>query len=194
MVHSLLEEIAVRRDHRSTKLTYADYLAFPDDGLRHEIINGKHYVTPAPATRHQRISLRLAQLIKNYLDENPVGELFIAPFEVLLSDHDIVEPDLLFLSTARAHFLTSQNLQGPPDLVVEILSPGTRRRDQGLKRNRYERLGVDEYWLVDPVQNAVVVHRRGTTGFEQLVRLSPPAVLTTPLLSGLELPLDRVFA
>lgn len=193
MVHSLLEETVVEPRHRSTKLTYADYLALPDDGLRHEIIEGKHYVTPSPVTRHQRISLRLAQLIQNYLDAHPVGELFIAPFDVLLSNHDIVEPDLLFLSTARAHFLTSKNLQGPPDLVVEILSPGTRRRDKGLKRNLYERVGVEEYWLIDPDQDEVMVHRRGTTGFEHVVRLSRAEVLTTPVLPGLDLPLERVF-
>jgi Uma2 family endonuclease len=194
MVHSLLQEIAVRRDHRSTKLTYADYLSFPDDGLRHEIIDGKHYVTPSHVTRHQRISLRLGHLIQTYLDGHPVGELFIAPFDVLLSEHDILVPDLVFLSTASAQFLTSKNLQGPPDLIVEILSPGTRRRDQGLKRNRCERLGVQEYWLIDPDQDAVVVHRRGASGFDQVVRLSGSDLLTTPLLPGLELPLDRVFA
>lgn len=194
MVHSLLKEIAVEPGHRSTKLTYTDYLALPDDGLRHEIIDGKHYVTPSPVTRHQRISLRLSHLIQNYLDAHPAGELFTAPFDVLLSNHDIVVPDLLYLSTARAHFLTSKNLQGPPDLVVEILSPGTRRRDQGLKRNRYERLGVEEYWLIDPDQDAVLVHRRGTSGFDHVVRLSRADVLTTPLLPRLELPLVRVFA
>jgi Uma2 family endonuclease len=184
----------VERGHRRTKLTYADYLKLPDDGLRHEIIDGRHYVTPAPSTRHQRISLRLSYLIQSHLETNPVGELFTAPFDVLLSTHDILEPDLLFLSTARARFLTSKNLQGPPDLVVEILSPATRRRDQGLKRNRYERLGVEEYWLIDPDQDVVVVHRRGPTGFEQVVRLSRTDFLTTPLLPGFELPLDRVFA
>jgi Uma2 family endonuclease len=151
-------------------------------------------VTPSPVTRHQRISLRLAHLIQTYLDARPIGELFTAPFDVLLSDHDIVVPDLVFLSTARAQFLTSKNLQGPPDLVVEILSVGTRRRDQGLKRNRYERLGAVEYWLIDPDQDVVTVHRRGTSGFEHVVRLARADVLTTPLLPGLELPLERVFA
>lgn len=194
MVHSLLEEIAVERGHRRSKLTYADYLKLPDDGLRHEIIDGRHYVTPSPATRHQRISLRLSYLIQAYLETHPVGELFTAPFDVLLSNHDIVEPDLLFLSAGRAHLLTSKNLQGPPDLVVEILSPGTRRRDQGLKRNRYERLGVEEYWLIDPDQDSVVVHRRVTSGFEEVTRFSRSDLLTTPLLPGLELVLARVFA
>lgn len=194
MVHSLLEEARVERGHRRTKLTYADYLKLPDDGLRHEIIDGRHYVTPTPVTRHQRISVRVSYLIQQYLEAHSIGELFTAPFDVLLSTHDIVEPDLLFLSTARAHLLTSQNLQGAPDLVVEILSPGTRRRDKGLKRNRYERLGVEEYWLIDPDQNVVTVHRRGTSGFEHVVCVSRAEELTTPLLPGLELPLDRVFA
>ena len=96
----------MERGHHRTKLNYADYLALPDDGLRHEIIDGKHYVTPSPVTRHQRISLRLSHLIQQYLDAHPLGELFTAPFDVLLSDHDIVVPDLVFLSTTRARFLT----------------------------------------------------------------------------------------
>src|SRR5437870_9611706 len=88
-------------EKRANKLTYADYLQFPDDGLRHELINGEHYVTPPPTTRHQRISGNLFYLIRQYLETHPVGEVFYAPVDLLLSDFDVVEPDILFVSRER---------------------------------------------------------------------------------------------
>jgi Uma2 family endonuclease len=187
-------EPPVRPGHPSTKLTYADYELFPDDGLRHEIIDGEHYVTASPITRHQRISLRLLYLLQSYLETHAIGEVFHAPFDVLLSEIDIVVPDLVYLSKDRARFLTAKNLQGPPELVVEILSPSTRPRDERLKRDLYERVGVDEYWLVDPDGDTIVVYRRAGNAFEQPVRYTKGQVLTTPLLPDLELPLDRILA
>ena len=180
----------------STKLTYDDYVLLPDDGLRHEIIDGEHYVTASPATRHQRIAGSLYYLIRGHLEAHPAGEVFIAPFDVILSRFDVVEPDLIYLSRSRSHLLTEKNLQGAPDLAIEILSSSTRSRDERLKRDAYERTGVDEYWLVDPDEDAIVVFRRGAAGFQEPARLSKSSghPLTTPLLPGFELPLDKVFA
>jgi Uma2 family endonuclease len=184
----------VERERSSTKLTYADYVALPDDGLRHEIIDGEHYVTPSPATRHQRISLNLLYLLRGYLEVHPLGEIFGAPFDVLLSEFDIVVPDVLYLSRERARFLTEQNLQGPPDLVIEILSPSTRSRDERSKRNLYERVGVEEYWLVDPLRDVIHVYRRDETQrFAPPMRYARGDVLTTRLLPGLQLPVDNVL-
>jgi Uma2 family endonuclease len=194
MVQSAPQEVVVERQDSTTKLTYADYLRFPDDGLRHEIIDGEHYVTPSPATRHQRISRNLLHLIQTYLDTHPIGELFAAPFDALLSDFDIVVPDLLYLSNERARFLTSKNLQGPPDLVIEILSPSTRSRDRQLKHDLYERVGVQEYWVVDPEQDRVEIFRRHTGLFGESLAVPRTGAITTPLLPDFELPLDRVLA
>lgn len=181
--------------HSSTKLTYADYVLFPDDGLRHEIIEGEHYVTPSPSMRHQRISGRLFNLVQNYLNTHPTrGEVFFAPFDVLLSEFNVLEPDLGYISAARAQIIRLKNVQGAPDLVVEILSPSTRSRDQRLKRDVYERTGVDEYWVVDPDNDFVDVYRRMADKFGPLIRHSRDEILTTPLLPGLEIPLDEVFA
>ena len=194
MVQSVPLEVRVERRHSTTKLTYADYLRFPDDGLRHEIIDGEHYVTPSPATRHQRISRNLLYLIQNYLEAHPIGELFAAPFDALLSEFDIVVPDLLYLSNERAGFLTSKNLQGPPDLMIEILSPSTRSRDMQLKRDLYERVGVREYWVVDPEQDRVEIYRRTADSFGEPIFVARAEKLTTPLLPDFELPLNRVLA
>lgn len=179
--------------HSSTKLTYADYLLFPDDGLRHEIIDGEHFVTASPATRHQRVSQRLYHLIQTYLDAHPVGEALYAPYDVLLSKTDIVVPDLLYLSKERAGLITEKNLQGAPDLVIEILSPSTRPRDERLKRDLYERVGVEEYWLMDPERDVVCVYRRATSAFEEPREYTRGELLTTPLLPGLELPLHKIL-
>lgn len=180
--------------HSSTKLTYADYVLFPDDGLRHEIIEGEHHVTLAPTMQHQRISGNLYFLIRSYLEKQPIGEVFAAPCDVLLSETDILVPDLICISKQRSHLITSKNLQGAPDLAIEILSPSTRRRDQRLKRDVYERAGVEEYWLVDPERNLVEVCRRATGAFQEPLEYEKAQVLTTPLLPGLELPLDKILA
>lgn len=178
------------------KLTYDDFVLFPDDGKRHELIDGEHYETPSPNTKHQRISLHLVVMIGGWLEEHRVGRLFHAPYDVVLSLFDVVEPDLLYLSNERAaEVMTALHLQGAPELVVEINSRGIRSRDETIKRRLYERVGVSEYWCVDPELDVVRVYRRDRDRFTRPVELSREAgdILTTPLLPGLTLPLDRVF-
>src|SRR5438132_8145516 len=144
----------------SVKFTYDDVLCFPNDGKRHEIIDGEHYVTPSPNTKHQRTSRKLTVSLGNYLEQHPVGEMFAAPFDVVFSDLDVVEPDLIYISRERAGILTEQHVRGAPDLVVEILSPGTRKADETIKRKLYERFGVAEYWVVDPELDTIKIYRR----------------------------------
>jgi len=178
------------------KLTYDDFLLFPDDGMRHELIDGEHYVTPSPNTKHQTVSMTLAVLIGGWLERNPIGRIYHAPFDVVFSRFDVVEPDLLYLSNDRAaDVLTPQHVRGAPDLVIEIGSPGTRARDETKKRALYERTGVTEYWFVDPEIDVVRIYRRSGERFTRPVELSRETndVLTTSLLPGLELPLARLF-
>ncbi len=177
------------------KLTFEDYLLFPDDGKRHELIDGEHYMTPAPNTRHQAISMNLASEIRWYLRDHPVGRVLAAPVDVVLSEVDVVQPDLVFVSEERSRIVTEANLQGAPDLVVEILSPSTRRTDEVVKRKLYERFGVGEYWVVDPELESIKVYRSGRSGFRRAAKLSAEDdhTLTTPRLPGLALPLASVF-
>lgn len=187
--------MAIRETARH-KLTYEDYLLFPDDGNRHEILDGEHYVSPAPKPKHQRISIRMGSRLHLFVDDHHLGEVFAAPLDVLLSEHDIAQPDLLFISNERAAVLTENNVQGAPDLAIEILSTSTRWRDENLKLQRYQELGVREYWIVDPFLERVKVFRRNGGRFELAEELSVQAgdVLTTPLLPGLRLPLIEIFA
>lgn len=180
----------------SVKFTYEDFLHFPEDGKRHEIVDGEHYVTPAPTLNHQRVSVRLVGMLWSYLVQHPIGEIFTAPCDVVLSDLDVVEPDLLFVSHERAGILTAQHVRGAPDLVVEILSPGTRKTDEVTKRKLYERFGVQEYWVVDPELDAIKVYRRVEGAFVRVEELSAEAsdTLTTPLLPEWSAALSDIFA
>jgi Uma2 family endonuclease len=175
------------------KLTYEDFLRFPDDGLRHELIDGEHFVTPAPTLRHQRVIGRLYGAFYDYLRTRPIGEIFLSPADVVLSTHDIVEPDLLYVSQERSGILRPDAVHGPPDLAVEVLSPGTRRVDQRLKLALFDRAGVTEYWILDPDSNTATVYRRGQGGLAVVATLTEADSLTTALLPGLAIDLSGVF-
>ncbi len=181
------------RDIARRKLTYEDYVLFPEDGQRHEIIDGEHYVSPAPTPKHQRVSMRLSIRVGGFVEQRRLGEVFASPIDVLLSRHDVLQPDLLFISHERATILKDKNIQGAPDLVVEILSESTRKLDERLKLARYELLGVREYWIVDPLADRIHVFRPEGESFRKAAELSGGDVLTTPLLPGLEIPLQYLF-
>ena len=176
------------------KLTHADYLLFPDDGKRHELIDGEHFVTPSPRVKHQAVLQNLHLELAPFVRENRLGQLFVAPLDVILSEVDVVEPDLLFVSNERREIVQDW-IRGTPDLVIEILSPGSRRKDEILKRQLYERHGVSEYWLVDPEAETVKLYRLrdGVYGRPRLLQAQHRDRLSTPLLPGLELPLARIF-
>lgn len=181
---------------RGVKLTYDDFVHFPDDGLRHELIDGIHYVTPSPNITHQKLVGRLYLAIGSWLQTHPVGEVFLSLLDVVLSQFDVVEPDLLYVSHQRASsILTAANIRGTPELVIEIGSPGTRKRDETIKRELYERAGVHEYWFVDPDRKVVRVYRLDGSRFEEPIELTSERreVLTTPLIAGLELKLTEIF-
>lgn len=179
----------------SVRFTYEDFLLFPNDGKRHEIIDGDHFMTPAPNTKHQRVSGNLFNAIANFLKGRKSGEVFTAPFDVILSDEDIVEPDLLFVSAARSAIITDKNVHGPPDLVVEILSDGTRKTDEIVKRKLYERYGVREYWIVDPELETIKIYRLTDQSYVRAAELAREAneTLFTPLLPNFQMPLADLF-
>ena len=176
------------------KLTYADYARIPDDGLRHEIIDGEHYVSPSPSERHQRASAALLSLLWQHVRKRRLGHVYAAPFDVLLAVHDVVEPDIIFVSSQRAAIIGDDNIQGAPDLLIEVLSPSNRKRDQTLKRARYEALGVTEYWLVDPDAKHISVLRREAGQFVGVGVFGEGATVTSPLLPGLSVAVADVFA
>jgi len=178
--------------------TYGNLAALPDDHLRHELIDGEHLVTPSPNTLHQTISLNLVRVLLPYLDRHRLGEVRYAPFDVKLSLFTVLVPDLVYFTAERfARAVNEKHATAAPDLVVEILSPGTRRRDKGRKRAVYDREGVGEYWIVDPESRSITALRRpradaGLTDVTTLT-LDAGATLNSPLFPGLRIPLRDVF-
>ena len=182
--------------HSDRRLTYDDFLKFPDDGLRHEIIDGVHYVTAAPNLRHQDLIGRLYLALGNFLASHPgIGHAFLSPVDVIFTIHDVVEPDLVFVAADQRAIMTEKNIQGSPAIVVEVLSKSTRSRDERIKKELFERGGVREYWTVDPDRSQVIVHRRDSAGFDTRKPLAAAdeAVLTSPLLPGFSLSLRELF-
>jgi Uma2 family endonuclease len=191
-------EGGMQANAQKRRLTYDDFLLFPDDGMRHELIDGEHYVTPSPNLRHQELVGRLHFEIELYLRQTRgCGRVFVAPLDVVFTRWDVVEPDLLFVTDDQKEILTTNNVQGAPSLVIEVLSPSTRRTDEHAKRQLFERGGVREYWLVDPDAGNLTVYRRTAGGaLPMTCRLSAAAhdVLTTPLLPAFTLGLGDLFA
>lgn len=143
-------------DYQSpVKLGYEEYILFPSDGNRHEIIEGKHYMNPAPSTGHQSISQHLNYQLFQKVQLTKLGKVFAAPTDVQLSDHDVVEPDLIVLREPSSAQVAPSRIIGPPELLIEISSPSTKKYDQTLKRRLYEQHGVLEYWLVDVTEQQV---------------------------------------
>ncbi|MGH7206069.1 MAG: Uma2 family endonuclease [Nitrospiraceae bacterium] len=181
--------------HSHTRFTYEDYLLFPENGRRRELIDGEHYATPSPKTKHQKVSGTLFLLLGTHVKRSKVGYLFAAPTDVVLSDLDVVQPDLLFITAARASIVTENNIQGPPDLMIEILSETTRKTDEIMKRKLYERYGIREYWIVDPELETVKVYLLTDTGFVRTSELTCERgeTLTSPLFPILTIALTALF-
>ncbi len=178
----------------STKFTHADLLAIPDDGKRREIVNGEPFVTPSPNLEHQRISQRLETAFTDYLKQHPIGEFFHAPLDVILSEFDVLEPDVLFVLNERRTILDRKDwVRGAPDIVLEILSSSTESNDRGPKLKAYARFGVPEYWIVDPEERAIEVYLLGKEGYEPPRIFREQESLTSLVLPGFALPVGKAF-
>ena len=161
------------------------------DGCRHEIIEGDEFTTPAPEVPHQRISRKLERILDDHVTALALGEIFHAPIDVVLSNEDVVQPDILFVSTARSAVVTRKNLQGAPDLVVEILSPSTASVDRGEKLQLYGRSGVTEYWIVDPTVKIIEIHE--FTGIRRRRVYTEGQAFESAVLPGLTIRLSDLF-
>jgi len=175
-----------------TRLTYDDYCLLPNNGRRYEIIDGELFVTPSPRRAHQKVVTRLSYYLEGFVEKRGHGEVYVAPFDVVFSLFDVVEPDILYVSKERASVVTEKNAQGAPDLVVEVLSETTAEIDRTTKLKLYARHGVQEYWLIDPDACTAEVYRREARGFARVASLQPSDSLTTPLLPGFSVPLGKL--
>lgn len=175
------------------RMTFQNWLGFPDDGRFYEIIEGELYVTPPPNVEHQRISREIEFRLLQFLRAAALGEVFDAPIGVRLTDDDVLEPDLVVVLQAHADRIGKQVIEGAPDLVVEVLSPGTAKRDLGLKREQYQAAGVPEYWIVDPESRSIEVLMLDGGRYARSGLFRVADTLTCRLLPGFELELTDVF-
>jgi Uma2 family endonuclease len=176
-------------------LTVADLDACPDDSNRYELIEGELFVSRAPGIPHQRVLHNLQMGFGLYLKDHPIG-ILVPGTGAIFSDYDAVIPDLVFVRNERWNEVTSgQKITGPPDIVVEIVSPGTenRRRDLLVKRQLYGKYGVQEYWIVDPDSSSVLTFRLLGQTLEQIVELKSDDDLTSPILPDFRLRVGTIF-
>ena len=172
--------------------TYAEYCRIPADRKRHQIVDGRHFVSPAPSLRHQEVAGRLYVALVSAIEQKRRGRVFIAPVDVHLAPGTIVQPDLVVFGTRRPSRIGTKKITGAPDLLVEILSPSHRTFDTVLKRERYERAGVRELWLFDPDSDSLVqlVLRRGR--YVEVATDGP--IVRLLALRGITIDLRKIFA
>ena len=174
------------------KFSVKEYMTTPED-KRYQLLDGEMILAPSPTARHQTIAMNLVLALQGFVREHSAGRVWFAPLDVVLSNYDVAQPDILFVSNERAGIVTEANIQGGPDLVVEILSPATAEYDRGYKQLLYSRHGVREYWIVDPDAETVEVLAEGDGGMVRRAAYRREQTLTSPLLDGLSIDLEQVF-
>jgi Uma2 family endonuclease len=174
-------------------LTYEDYVLLPNDRNRYEILDGELTVTPAPSIKHQTASGNLFVLLTHYIKHRDLGKLFHAPIDLILESTSVLQPDLLFVSKPRQHIITERAIEGAPDLVIEILSPGTSRTDRVTKAQIYARYSVPAYWIVDPEQEAIEIYLLEAGGYRLAATLRGEAPIFAPPFTELEIAARDVF-
>ncbi len=177
---------------KDNNYTYEDYLKTPDD-KKFELIEGELIMVPAPNTAHQKILVELGFALKQFIDNHNLGKVFIAPYDVVLSNNVVVQPDILFISNDREKLVDEQNLKGAPDLAIEIISSTSTYRDVVKKKKLYAQFGVKEYWIVYPEEEIIEVNALKNSSFEPYKTFEEKDTLTSPLLKKLEIGLNKIF-
>jgi Uma2 family endonuclease len=177
------------------KLTYEDYVLLPEppDARRYEILDGEIYVSPSPVPRHQEVSLNLLRMLDAHIRRRHLGKLYYAALDVLLHEHTIAQPDIIFVAAGREQIITERAIEGPPDLVVEILSPSTARRDRGLKARLYARFGIPHYWIVDPRTETLTMYEAIGVRYGEGRTFIKAAIATNPLFPGLRIGIATIW-
>jgi Uma2 family endonuclease len=172
--------------------TYADYLGLPDD-KQYQIIDGELFMAPAPYSDHQRVSRKLAVLLIKHVEKNVLGEVFYAPFDVILDDQNVVQPDILLIEKSRLPKIRQRGLFGRPDLAMEIVSPSSTQIDRRKKHALYESCGVPEYWVIDPANRTIEIFVLAEGQYQPFAFAAETGSVKSNLLSGFEVDLTAVM-
>ncbi len=174
-----------------TKLTYEDYRLIPDDGRRHELLGGRLYMTPAPDTWHQHVLKRLFLILERFFEEAGRGRVFFSPIDVILSNEDVFQPDLVVVTTPRQ--IARRGIEGPPTVIVEILSPSSMQYDRTVKAQRYALFGVPHYWMVEPEARPFECYALEAEHYVLRMSGRDRASLSPPDFPGLTIPLAEIW-
>lgn len=174
------------------KSTYEDYLKTPDDE-RYELVEGDLIMTPSPVTKHQRISGKIGFELTKYVTENNRGEVFYAPCDVHFDNENVMQPDILFISRERLDIIGEKNIQGAPDLTIEIISESSAYRDMVQKKKLYARFGVKEYWIVIPKERSIEMYLIKENTYHLFKSFELDDTLESPTLKGLKIELKKIF-
>jgi Uma2 family endonuclease len=177
---------------RGIRFLASDIWDAPDNGKKYEVIDGELYVSPSPAWKHQFQLNRLNRRVMNWVFDNDLGSVVTSPMGVVLDDENGLEPDLIYLSDAREHFISERGVEGPPDLVVEVLSPSTEARDRGIKLRRYAASDVLHYWIMDTDGPTIEERVLGEGGYQLVGTFGPGSIFRPTLFPGLEIPFDEI--
>jgi Uma2 family endonuclease len=180
---------------KNIKLTVRDYMSIPEgDDRRFELIDGELILAPSPVPQHQIISGNLFEILVSFVRTRNLGRVIYSPMDVVLSEYDVFQPDILFISNDRLQIIGDRNIQGAPDLVIEILSPSTEHLDRGIKLEQYLRYGVREYWIIDPQNRICEVLQASETEFETVGTFAEGDMVASPVLEGIQVEVERLFA
>jgi Uma2 family endonuclease len=182
----------IKMPKTAVKFTYRDYLHLPED-KRYELIEGELLMIPSPLTYHQRISRNLESMLWGFVKKKGLGEVYTAPTDVVLSRENVVQPDIFFIQKDRLAIVREKNIQGAPDLIIEILSPALKYKDRVHKKKLYHKYGVKEYWIVDPQKKQVEQMWLEDEGYKTIGIYGLEDTMGSPMLKGLKVRLREVF-
>ena len=175
------------------RVSFAELSEWPEDGRRYELYDGEVSVVPAPAPRHQRVSINIEALLLEY-ERATSGLMLHSPLDIVFSDYDVVQPDVVFFRKDRRHLIdVMQPIRIPPDLAVEVLSPGTAARDRGRKMQMLARFGVPEYWIADPIAHILEIYALAASSYQLAGPYGEHQEVVSPTLAGLSFNADRIF-
>ena len=185
--------MALRRSE-TQPMTYDEYCLLPDDGKRYQVIEGELFVARETRTTHQRIIVQLTAMLHAHVEAFDLGVVYVAPTDVLLSPTTVVQPDILFIRRENMGIINELNIQGPPDLCIEVPSPGTEAIDRERKMAVYARYGVEEYWIIHPLRHMVSIYGREGDVFVRRIEATGDGILTSGVLTGFQIAARSVFA
>lgn len=177
---------------KKKRYTYEDYERLPE-GAPYQLIGGELIITPSPIPYHQILAGRIFLNLSRYVEDNNLGIVIFAPIDVYLSETETYQPDIIFISKERLNIIGEKKIEGPPDIVIEILSPQTAYYDLRVKKDTYESSGVREYWIVDPIKKSIELYENREKRFEIITSAEKKGRIESKLMKGFSLELENLF-